>query len=169
MNHDQLFNQSVLLACKEDRPDVILRLLAERPTALKAMTPFGTWLHVAAAAGALAVVRQLLALGLDPNAKGGIFGGNALNDAAGNGNVAVMSELLAAGSELDTSDPERNPLFGAILSGHLAAVKWLLDQGIDTSVSYSGESMINMDALAFAVERGQTEIANYLLSARYAA
>ena len=67
MNHDQLFNQSFLLACKEDRPDVILQLLAERPTACKAMTPFGTWLHVAAAAGALGVVRQLLALGLDPN------------------------------------------------------------------------------------------------------
>lgn len=63
---------------------------------------------------------------------------------------------------MDVSDPERNPLFGAIYGGHIEIVRLLIDQGIDTHVKYTGKSMKNMDALAFARERGQMDIAALL-------
>jgi ankyrin repeat protein len=63
---------------------------------------------------------------------------------------------------MDTSEPERNPLFGAVYGGHLHVVQLLVANGIDFRVKYTGRSMNDMDAKAFAVERGQTEIAKYL-------
>ncbi len=82
--------------------------------------------------------------------------------AASNGHVEIVRSLLDVGAELDVSKPERNPLFGAIYGGHLEIVKLLVERGIDYRVSYTGQSMKNMDALAFALERGQREIARYL-------
>lgn len=63
---------------------------------------------------------------------------------------------------MDVSDPRSNPLFGAILSGNLENVKLLIESGIDINVKYNGESMKNMDALAFAIERRQKKIATLL-------
>jgi ankyrin repeat protein len=96
------------------------------------------------------------------NARGGTFGGSPVNLAAGYGQPHIVRALLAAGAELDVSEPERNPLFSAIHGGHLEIVKFLIERGIDYRVRYTGESMKDMDALAFARERGQTEIADYL-------
>lgn len=132
------------------------------------MTPFGSWLHVAAEAGALDVVKLLVSLGLDPNARGGTFGANALHEAARSGHLAVATFLRDAGAILDSSEPERNPLFGAIYQGHVAMVQWLVKSGIDHRVAYTGTYMSEMDALAFAQERGQSEIANFLESLRRA-
>jgi uncharacterized protein len=94
--------------------------------------------------------------------RSGVFEGGPLNEAATAGHVDIAKYLLSCGAELDVSDPRSNPLFGAIMSGNLEIVKLLIENGIDTQVKYSGESMQNMDALAFAVERGQTEIAALL-------
>ena len=63
---------------------------------------------------------------------------------------------------MDTSQPDRNPLFAAIYGGNLEIVKLLVENDIELSIKYSGENMDEMDAYAFAVERGQTEIAEYL-------
>ena len=38
----------------------------------------------------------------------------------------------------------------------------LVENNIDISIKYSGETMNDMDAYAFAIERGQIEIAEYL-------
>lgn len=132
---------------------------------LKQMTPFGTWLHVAASAGHIDVVRYLVKQGLDPNARGGTFESNPIKLAASAGHLDVVEILLALGAELDISEPERNPLFGAIYGGHKAVVALLLKEGIDKRVCYTGEYMVNMDAEAFARERGQFEIAELI---RYA-
>ena len=129
---------------------------------LQQMTPFGTWLHIAAKGGHLEVVQCLIAMGSDVNARGGTFGGTPVNLAAGYGQPHIVRTLLAAGAELDVSEPERNPLFSAIQGGHLEIVKLLIEHGIDYRVRYTGESMKDMDALAFARERGQTEIVDYL-------
>jgi ankyrin repeat protein len=169
MSQDQNFNRELRQACTGNAPEEVKRLLNERPGALEVMTPFGTWLHVAAEAGAFDVVRLLLGLGLDPNIRGGTFHANALHEAARGGHLEVMGVLLEAGAFLDTSEPERNPLFGAIYSGHLEAVKWLVENGIDRNVAYTGKSMKNMDALAFARERGKSDIASYLEGAGNAA
>jgi uncharacterized protein len=126
------------------------------------MTPFGTWLHLAAKDGNLALVQCLISMGADVNAMGGTFGGTPINLAAGYGRIDIVRALIASSAALDVSEPVRNPLFSAIQGGHLEIVRLLIDCGIDYRASYSGESMKDMDALAFALERGQTEIANYL-------
>ena len=126
--------------------------------------PFGTWLHIAATNGSLDLVKALIAMGADVNAKGGTYNGGAITMAAEYGHLPVVQTLLEAGAELDVSDSVSNPLFGAILGGHLDIVKLLIKSGIDFRVKYTGEMMKNMDALAFARERGEMEIAKYIES-----
>lgn len=140
----------------------MLALLTEDESRLRMMTPFGSWLHVAAKVGNLEIVKALVGLGLDVNLRGGTFGGSAINLAASYGHLEIVRYLLQAGSELDVSEPERNPLFGAIHGGHIDIVRFLIETGINYRVSYTGSSMQNMDALAFARERGQTDIAAFL-------
>lgn len=140
----------------------VRELFAEFPAALELDTCFGPWLHVAADFGRAEIVSYLLERGADINRRGGTYGGSALNEAACEGHLEVVRHLLDAGAELDTSEPERNPLFGAILDGHSEVVRFLIERGIDYRVSYTGNSMKNMDSEAFARERGQTEIADYL-------
>ncbi|MFZ6876545.1 ankyrin repeat domain-containing protein [Undibacterium sp. Di27W] len=139
-----------------------ITLLRSNADILTMMTPFGTWLHVAAAAGALSIAKELVNLGLDINARGGTLKGNALNSAASNGHHEVVKYLISRGSELDVTEPERNQLFSAIYAGSLDTVKVLVENGFDISIQYSGASMKAMDALGFAKQRGQTEIASFL-------
>ncbi|WP_082542159.1 MULTISPECIES: ankyrin repeat domain-containing protein [unclassified Rhizobacter] len=164
MKHDQTFNRALFSACQTDACREVERLLHEQPSALRMRTPFGTWLHVAAGSGSLQVVEYLLSNGANPDEKGGTFGGSAINEAAGKGHRQVVRKLLEAGASLDTSEPERNPLFSAIYGGHIELVKLLVESGIDYRVFYTGEYMKEMDAIAFAQERGQTEISSYLRS-----
>jgi hypothetical protein len=82
----------------------VCSLIADSADTLHYMTPFGTWLHVAAKSGNLDIVRVLISLG----------------------------------------------------------IKILMESGVDFRVCHTGESMKNMDGEAFARERGQTDIANYL-------
>lgn len=137
-------------------------LIAGSADRLHTITPFGTWLHVAAENGRLELVQALISMGADVNARGGAFGGSAINMAASYGQPQIVYALLAAGAEMDVGDPLRNPLFGAIQCGHVEIVKLLVERGIDFRVNYNGASMKNMDAEAFAREHGQTEIANYI-------
>jgi ankyrin repeat protein len=65
---------------------------------------------------------------------------------------------------VEVDEPERNPLFSAVNYGSLNIVKLLIERGVDPSICYTGESMKNMDALAFAVELGKKDIAEYLRS-----
>lgn len=127
-------------------------------------TVFGSLLHIAAFHGQLPIVQELIKRGIDVNTCGGVTGGNALNDAASQGHYEVVRYLLDSGSKMDVSEPERNPLFSAIYGGHDAVGELLVDRGIDTKIRYSGESMRNMDALAFAKERGATKFVEYLES-----
>lgn len=144
-------------------------MLAAYPAMIALDTPFGSWLHVAAEFGRTEVIAHLLHLGADINRRGGTDDGAAINVAASDGHLEVVRQLLDAGAELDTSEPERNPLFAAILDGHTEIVQLLIERGIDYRVSYSGESMKNMDAEAFAREQGQTEIADYLATLKASA
>jgi ankyrin repeat protein len=126
-------------------------------------TAYGTWLHLAAGLGKLDVVKCLVELGADVNIYGGTYDGGPLNEAATEGHDDIVLYLINAGAHLDVSEPERNPLFGAIVSGHFSTVKTLVSHGIDHRVKYSGKRMKNMDARGFALERGESEIAEYLL------
>ncbi len=139
-------------------------LLRDHPEALHEPTPLGTWLHIAARNGQIGIVQLLLGAGLDVNVRGGRSLETALNAAAGRGHDGVVRFLLEAGAFMDVSEPDRNPLFSAIHGGHSIVANTLIKAGIDFGVSYSGERMKNMDALAFAREWGRTDIAELLLA-----
>ena len=140
-------------AVKNGELQRVRSLINESKARLQQMTPFGTWLHVAAKAGQIEVVRLLIELGADVNANGGTFGGGPINLAASSGCAQVVRCLLDAGAEMDVSESLKNPLFGAIYGGHLEVVKMLVERGINYRVKYNGESMKDMDAEAFARER----------------
>ncbi len=137
-------------------------MLKSNPDLLQTETPFGSWLHVSAKAGELKLTKELVALGVDINRTGGTFKGTAINLAASAGQHEVVNYLLGQGAELDTSEPERNPLWAAIYGGHISIAKLLVEHGIDFQVRYSGDSMKNTGPIEFAVERGQYAIAEYL-------
>ncbi|CAN7717129.1 ankyrin repeat domain-containing protein [Duganella sp. LjRoot269] len=149
-------------AIKSNDTAQALFLIREDHALINAQTPFGPLLHVAAAANNLEVMRLLLDCGADVNARGGTFGGNALNYAASTGQIEAVKYLLKSGAEMDVSEPEKNPLFGAIYCGRKDIAKELIENGIRTDIRYTGESMKEMDAKAFAVERGELDIARLL-------
>ncbi|WP_242223028.1 ankyrin repeat domain-containing protein [Bacillus cereus group sp. BfR-BA-01380] len=143
-------------AIKGGQLDTLRGLLEKDPEMLTWMTPFGTWLHVAAAHGHLKIIEYLISAGIDIHAQGGTFSTNALERAA------TAEYLVNHNIEIDISEPDRNPLFAAIYGGHFEIVKLLVENNIDISIKYSGDNMRDMDAYAFAVERGEIEIAEYL-------
>lgn len=149
-------------AIKSNDINSIKFLLSNDKELLSYMTPFGSWLHIAASEGNIAIVELLLEAGIEIDEKAGIMGGNALNIAASEGHFEIVKLLYLRGSELDTSSSERNPLFSSIYAGSLDIVKYLIESGIDYSVVYNGQYMEKMDAKAFAEERGQTKICEYL-------
>ena len=154
--------KAIFRASRDNDASKLLSLIGTSESRLHTETPFGTPLHMSAANGNLSLVKALIKLGGDIDRRGGTFGGTAINEAASKGHLEVVKYLLDHRAALDTSEPERNPLFGAIYSGHIEIVKLLLGAGMDPTIRYSGEHMTDMDALDFAVERGQTSIVEYL-------
>ncbi len=165
MDNKQII-RDIFDAIEEKDLSRVVTLFDAYPDYLKVITPFGTWLHVASSEGALKIVKLLVRLGVDVNAIGGTFNACAINRAASRGHYDIVKYLLSCGAIMDMTEPDRNPLFAAIYGGHKDIVKLLLDSGIDASVRYTGDYMQNMDAYDFAVERGQTEIAEMLLPYR---
>ena len=158
----KLVAKEIRLAIKKGDVERVVELIGSDTELLNLMTPFGTWLHVAASRGELNIVKKLIELGLNINIPGGVYDGGALNEAASGGHIDVVRYILSHGSNLDLSEPEKNPLFGAISNGHVDIAKLLIDSGIDIGVKYTGESMKLMDALAFAREQSQEDIVKLL-------
>lgn len=155
--------KEIRTAIKQNNVERVVELIGSDMELLNmTMRPFGTFLHVAATHGKLEIVKRLIDLGADINRRGGIYGGESLNQVASKGQIEIVRYLLSCGAEMDVSEPERNPLFGAIQGGYVDIAKLLIENGIDIHVKYTGEYMKNMDALAFAHEQGQIEIANLL-------
>ncbi len=149
-------------AIKESDIEKVVYLIDSNSERLNMMTPFGTWLHVAASRGELAIAKKLVELGLDVNKSGGVYGGGALNEAASAGHSDIVKFLLSSSAVMDVSEPEKNPLFGAISNGHIEVAKILIDNGINIDVTYNGSSKKNVDAITFAREQGEEEIAKLL-------
>src|SRR5688572_17756440 len=102
MNDVEIANQ-IRTAVKEGDADRVVALIDGSKERLHQMTPFGTWLHVAAKSGRIKVVKRLVALGADVNVKGGTFNAAAINLAASAGHTDVVRYLLEAGAEMDVS------------------------------------------------------------------
>ncbi|MFJ5771001.1 ankyrin repeat domain-containing protein [Psychrobacillus sp. NPDC093180] len=155
-------NKAIRNAIKLGDIKEVKRLIVDNPESLHTMTPFGTWLHVAAKKGHFEIVEHLIDKGIEVNTKGDVFDASPLRVAAGAGHLEIVKYLIKAGAELDVSLAKRNPLFGAIYGGHKEVVDLLVEKGIDISIRYTGENMKNMNAYEYAKEFGQTEIAEYL-------
>ncbi|WP_283750432.1 ankyrin repeat domain-containing protein [Bacillus cereus] len=147
---------------KSGQLDTLRSLLEKEPKILEYVTPFGTWLHVATAHGQLEIIEYLINSGINIHAKCGTFSTNALERAATKGYLHIAEYLIKHQVEIDTSEPDRNPLFAAIYSSHFEIVKLLVMNGIDITIKYSGNNMKEMDAYTFAIERGEMKIAEYL-------
>lgn len=89
-------------------------------------------LSLAAERGHAPLVKLLLDRGADA---AGVFGADALGNAAFAGDTASMRLLLAAGAPIQGATPEGGdrllPLLGAVRGGHATSVRLLLDAGAD--------------------------------------
>jgi len=149
---------------KGDSPGVAA-LLKEFPEMVELQVPgFGSWLLYAACHGNLEIVIYLISLGFDLNARDGRNVQTPLVNAASYGNVEIAKYLLSHGATIDTSSALLNPLFGAIIGRSPEIAFLLLDAGIDTEVRYGfgPETAEPMDAIAFAMMRGEREIAHMI-------
>src|SRR6266704_4656772 len=105
----QTLSNELRIAIKQGDTERLLALLGNDKRLLEMSTPFGTWLHVAAAHDRLEIVKKLVSLGMAINRNGGILGGTALNEAASEGHVEVVRYLLSQGAQMDVRDPRHNP------------------------------------------------------------
>jgi len=147
---------------KNDDIEKAKKMITADKSPLDFVTPFGTWLHVATRVGNLQMITFLVESGMDININEGVPKTAPIAHAASEGEFLVVEYLFNKGALLDVSDPNRNPLFSAIYGGHIDIVMYLIQKGIDITVKYTGDTMQDMDAYAFAVERGETEIAAYI-------
>ncbi len=157
-------------AIKESDTKRLLELFDSNPGSIELLTPFGSWMHYAARNSTVNTLQTLVDLGLSPEIRVDPEEGDKLFEngespivaAARGGILENVKFFLRYEVRLDTHDPSVNPLFGAIVGCSVEIVHLLIEAGIDTTVRYSGEMMNDMDALAFALERGETEIADVL-------
>jgi uncharacterized protein len=154
----------IVEAIKGEDCEAIERLFHENPDQVSAFTPIGgqTWLGYAAQLGKLEAVKALVSVGLDVNQGDKHDGDKPLGSAAANNHYDVAAYLLSAGAVMDVSLSVRNPLFAAIVGRSPDIVRLLLQSGIDSKVRYTSETMKDMDAVAFALMRGETECARII-------
>lgn len=159
----QELNCELYDAIKRDDSATLTTLIGTDKSLLNEDIGLGTCLHNAARLGKLEVVKQLLEMGADINRRDGVADAAPIHEAASRGQLDVVAYLIENGAVLDVSEPERNPLFAASHGGHKEIVKLLIESGIDFRVKYSGDLMEGMDALRFAREWGQDDIAKMLI------
>ena len=88
----------------------------------------------------------------------------ALHDAAADGDVERVQQLIAAGEDVNTVDEDGDtPLHNATLRGHLAVVQTLCDAGVNVNIK---DGMVGATALHWAVGRGYLEVVKTLLAAQ---
>lgn len=134
------------------------------PEMVNAKTFFagGTLLHYAAAKAGPEMIHELVNLGFDVNKPGATYGDLPLDTACTNDRYENVKYLLSLGASLDVSSSHRNPLFGAIVGSSPRIVRLLLDAGIDPRIEYDLEDGSRVDALGFALSRGEAECADIL-------
>ena len=157
---DSNMRTALVAACYEDADPDIVRLLIDSGSDLKRPDGAGrsalTWaVHV----GRHDIVRILLDAGITPQ-------GNDLVNASLTGDIPALKKALENGASLRYyGEPRYTPLFLAILSGELEAVRLLLEHGADPSLP-SGD-MVTW--IFFPLERaaavGSVEMVDALLGA----
>ena len=159
-----VFSRELSSAIREDNVNIIRTILDNEPEQLRIFTPFarGTWLHYAAGEGKNSIVKEFLDRGLDVNEPAKDDGRFPIVDAALYARGQIVRLLLERGALLDVNASSRNSLFAAIAARSIDCARLLIDAGIDTRVRYNSPTMIDMDAVAFAMMEGPHDIARLI-------
>ena len=148
------------------------------PTELNNEDPStGCHLYWACREGNLQVVQAMVELGADINLRDNRDGNAPIAGACAEGRVEVATYLLSQGCELDVSASLSNPLF-ACIAGYrglrdeprerfLIIASLLIQNGTDLTACYNQQSMVDMDASAFAYEFGRRDIAKAIIDKLY--
>ena len=120
----------LILAIKEDHPEVVAALLAHGADPNQTTPQNWSALHEAAVTGKVEIVKMLLEKGAKPTAREKQNGGTALHIACFQGNLEICEMLIKAGADINLRDRERlTPLFHAKDQGHWELVKRLKARG----------------------------------------
>jgi ankyrin repeat protein len=106
-------------------------------------------LFAAAIRGDAARVKEMLAAGASPDAKGARFQGATpmavLCAAAEAGHLECVELLVAAGAKLEEGTPEgRRPLICAVRDGHAEIAAFLLGRGASPKATYGSETLLDI-------------------------
>lgn len=147
---------ALIQAIRDDSPAVVAALLEHPRLQLEATTPAGeTALMMAAIAGNIDFVRQLLARG----AKVEREGWTPLHYAASGPSEAVVALLLDRGAAIDAPSPNRStPLMMAAGYGSEASVQLLLQRGANPRLLNDRE----LGVVDFARRAGRERLAEQL-------
>lgn len=138
-------------------------LYKQYPSIFEGQSALGPLLNVAALRSSVGTVQFLLDLGLDPNVGKPPFGENALAVAARTGRLEIVKLLRSVATNLETTEPTANPLVAVSVSNSVEVAQYLLDQGIDATVSYSGKNYQGMTAASLALEAGAIEVSRKIV------
>jgi len=131
----------------------LVKMLLDRKAAIRGTGMMadvaGTPLHDAARGGHIATMELLIARGVPLTATE--FGRTALEVAANEGQVEAMKLLLAKGMKVDAVVPQtygETPLHHAVFQGHLAAVRFLIDNGANVNKVETGRGRTPLHQIA---------------------
>lgn len=178
MEPDKQWRGDIWNAVRNDDASWIRSLLSKHPDQLDNPTPvLGRHLHEACGHGALNVVRTLVELGADINLRDSGDGVAPIVWACQGGHVEVARHLLSLGCELDVSESVRNPLFACVVGyggqrdepreRFEVIANLLIEHGLDLTACYNQQSMVDMDASAFAHMWGRHDISEAVVAALY--
>jgi len=149
-------------AAEQDEADKVATLLKKHVSPNAAIGDETTALHWAAYNDDLALVKLLLASGVNPEPSTRLHALTPLHMAAESGDAALLETLLKAGAKADVAnDSGTTPLMIASASGSTAAVATLLDHGADINAK---ETAYGETALFFAAAHDRADVVRLLLS-----
>ncbi len=177
-------------AIRSNDPALVRRVFMKFPTELNNDDPStGCHLYWACESGNLQVVQAMVEFGAEIDLKNSRDGNAPIAGACSGGRIEVVSYLLSLGCELDVTSSISNPMFACIASSlyrnpsfaeaegyksveevreKLAEVaSMLIQHGADLTATYNQQSMVDMDASAFAYMFGLRDIAEAVISSLY--
>ncbi len=132
------------------------------PDALHEQTNLGSWLHIAASKDWVEGMQELVRAGLAINTVRPSAHDTALHTALSNRAFSAARWLIDHGASVNGNNEIRPPLIPAIYSGSAEMVSLLIKKGADVSSKLNEPPF---SPLEYAIERGNTEIQQLLLSA----
>lgn len=159
MHIDRQFSE----AFGDNNIDEVSRILKIKPKLLEGRITGGDLLYQACQRNSMEMIKYLMSRGFSVHSRSELFRVSTLTAAARNGRNDIVKFLLGEGVTLDTDTALQNPLFAAVSSGDPDLVQLILNQGIDPLISYTSETMDNMNAIGFAFWNFQENCAETII------